>query len=334
MFLFFQFNFRRKKEEDLILCASPAHVWPQQTQFMQFVSYYRVIVTVSGVHCHQSITSKLVDTQGNWTAAPSMLLHRTHGSSVPCASQCGYQLTYNLMAVSFISVFNTNPYRILIFKVNPETAHVSFLPFTGAILWRFQGYTLMQKSPRNVIFRRKCYSGLVTLLSMGRRHPNQPMVLFSDTGHIAFMTICTILAPNDFHSSISQKQLAWQMRLFHVKNQCHSAKFACESLKSDIVLWCQRFCPSAVRTLSEKWEHDEQSLVFLQFFANKTIFKVYKQWNDLVQYHIRIYFICQKTVFPWFMDFLKSQCTMGKNNYSGRTLGYQQYKGNTLRIKM
>ena len=168
---------------------------------MQFVSYYRVIVTVSGVHCHQSITSKLVDTQGNWTAAPSMLLHRTHGSSVPCTSQCGYQLTYNLMAVLFISVFSINPFLILISEVNPETA---FFPFE----WGSSSYTFNTKSPRSVFFYGKCYFGLVTLLSMGRRHPNQAMVLFSDTGHIDFMTICTILAPNDFYSSISQKQLA------------------------------------------------------------------------------------------------------------------------------
>ena len=96
MYLFFQFNFRKKggKISNLILCASsPTHVWPQQAQFMQFVSYYRVIVTVSGVHCHQSITSKLVGTQGNWRTAPSMLLYCTHGLTAPCASQCAYQLT-------------------------------------------------------------------------------------------------------------------------------------------------------------------------------------------------------------------------------------------------
>ena len=76
------------KIEDLLFCTfHPCTCVVQQTQFMQFVSYYRVIVTVSGVHYHQSITSKLADPLGSWDHC-SM-----HHLSASCTSHGGYQLT-------------------------------------------------------------------------------------------------------------------------------------------------------------------------------------------------------------------------------------------------
>ena len=101
----------------------------------------------------------------------------------------------------------------------------------------------MLKNPRNVFSYRKCYFGVVTLLSMGRRHPNQAMVLLSDTGHIDFMTICTILAPNDFQFNQSET-----IRMIN-------APFTCEEPMS--------FCKICMRIIKIRYRAVVPALLYL-----------------------------------------------------------------------